>query len=237
MEPWEIKEDDTRKVDTQRVFIIFCEDSAIEPAYFNMFKHEGIRLSTHGNTKQHHAQVDHTTEFFSDKDLLEIKNGKEVLKIDDGTQVWCVFDRDKEPNDRKDNAFNDSIQNANEKGIQTAWSNDDFELWVLLHFEDIDPNDTDYSNRTKYYERLTDILKQQYPNEAKFQHANFDYYKTMKSKKNFIYYTYLKMKDNIEIAITRAEKLESHHNTPNSQPPHLQCPCTRVHHLVKELRK
>ncbi|MDZ7878813.1 MAG: RloB family protein [Saprospiraceae bacterium] len=71
------------------------------------------------------------------------------MKFDDGAQVWCVFDRDREPNDGKDTAFNDSIRTANAKGIKTAWSNDDFELWILLHFEDVDPNNPDYLSREK----------------------------------------------------------------------------------------
>ena len=238
MEPWEIKIDDNRKVNSKKVFIIFCEDGAVEPAYFELFKREDVHVSAFGNTKQHHAQVDYATEYFRKNDLIEFNEqlGHEVLKIDDGAQVWCVFDRDKEPNDGKDTAFNDSINTANSKGIKTAWSNDDFELWVLLHFEDIDPNNPDYSHRTKYYERLTEILKVRLPDETSFQNPKFDYYTSMKSKKNFIKHTYQLMKGSIDAAIERAEKLEAFHLTSLPKSPHLHCPCTKVHLLVKELR-
>jgi hypothetical protein len=129
MEPWEIKIDDSRKVNTKKTFIIFCEDGAVEPAYFELFKREDVHISAFGNKKQHHSQVDYATEYFRKSDLIEFnESGHEVLKIDDGAEVWCVFDRDREPNDGKDTAFNDSILNANSKGIKTAWSNDDFEL-------------------------------------------------------------------------------------------------------------
>lgn len=236
MEPWEIKTDDNRKADSKKVFIIFCEDGAVEPAYFELFKREDVQISTHGDKKQHHAQVDYATEFFRKNDLIEInEHGDEVLKIDDGAQIWCVFDRDKEPNDGKDTAFNDSIKAANSKGINTAWSNDDFELWVLLHFEDVDPNNSDYSNRTKYYERLTQILKERLSSETLFQNPKFDYYLTMKSKKNFLRYTYQLMKESLDVAIERAEKLEAFHLA-IPKPPHLHCPCTKVHLLIKELR-
>jgi RloB-like protein len=235
MEPWEIKIDDIRKVNTKKTFIIFCEDGAVEPAYFELFKREDIHIATFGNKKQHHAQVDYATEYFRKNDLIGFNEfGHEILKIDDGAEVWCVFDRDKEPNDQKDTAFNDSIFNANSKGIKTAWSNDDFELWVLLHFEDVDPNDSNYLNRTKYYERLTAILKQLLPDEALFQNYRFDYYNSMKSKNKFIQYTYQLMKANLEKAIERAEELENYHNS-NLKPNHLHCPCTKVHHLVKAL--
>lgn len=235
MEPWEIRTEDKRESDTKKVFIIFCEDGAVEPAYFDLFKKSDLQISAIGNAKQHHAQVDYATEYFRKNNLIEVnEKGHEVLKIDEGAQVWCVFDRDKEPNDGKDSAFNDSILAANAKGINTAWSNDDFELWVLLHFEDVVVTDISYQSRTKYYERLTSILKENYPDDRIFNHEKFDYYQSMKSKARFLRYTYQIMKDKIADAIKRAEALEQYHSNP-VKPSHLHCPCTKVHHLVKEL--
>ncbi len=235
MEPWEIKTDDSRKVNSKKTFIIFCEDGSVEPAYFDLFKRDDVHVFSFGNKKQHHAQVDNATEYFRKNDLIEINElGHEILKIDEGAQVWCVFDRDKEPNDQKDTAFNDSIIAAQSKGINTAWSNDDFELWVLLHFEDVEPSDTNYFHRSKYYERLTEYLKQLLPQEHLFQNPKFSYYNTMKSKNKFIQYTYQLMKGNLAIAIERAKKIEEFHSA-NPKPTHLHCPCTKVHHLVIEL--
>ena len=239
MEPWEVKIDDTREADSKKVFIIFCEDGSVEPAYFETFKRKDVHVSTFGNTKQHHAQVDFATEYYRKNGLLEVivDNGvaKEILKIEEGAQVWCVYDRDKEPNDEKDTAFNDSIIAANSKGIKTAWSNDDFELWILLHFEDVDIHNDKFLHRKKYYERLTEILKQRFPSEPKFQNPRFDYYNTMKSKDNFIKYTYQLMKVSLNEAIERAEKIEAIHLTNPPKQYHLHCPCTKVHLLVKEL--
>jgi RloB-like protein len=240
VEPWEVKIDDSREEDSKKVFIIFCEDGAVEPAYFETFKRKDVHVSAFGNKKQHHAQVDFATEYFRKGGLLEVieVNGviQEILKLDDGAQAWCVYDRDKEPNDGKDTAFNDSIVTANSKGIKTAWSNDNFELWILLHFEDVDIQNHEYLSRKKYYARLTEILKQSFPHEAKFQNQRFDYYTTMKSKENFIRYTYQLMKGSIDIAVQRAEKLEAIHLTHPPKAIHLHCPCTKVHWLVKELR-
>lgn len=236
-EPWEIKIDNSRKVNSKKTFIIFCEDGAVEPTYFELFRRDDLHISAFGNKKQHHAQVDFATEYFRKNDLIELNSfGQEVLKIDDGAQVWCVFDRDKEINDDKDSAFNDSILNAQSKGIQTAWSNDDFELWILLHFEDVDPSDTSYNHRAKYYERLTIILKLLLPDNIQFQNPLFDYKKSMKSRNKFLQYTYQLMKENIDSAISRAESLQQYHSA-TIKPTHLQCPSTMVHLLVKELIK
>lgn len=241
MDPWEVRTDDNRKEDSKRVFLIFCEDGAVEPAYFELFRTDEVHVSAFGNTKQHHAQVDYATEYFRKSDLLEVIEvdgaTKEVLKLDDGAQVWCVFDRDKEPNDQKDTAFNDSINAANSKGIKTAWSNDDFELWILLHFEDVDPSNTDYLKRTKYYEQLTEIIKKHFSSEPSFQNPLFDYYNTMKSKKNFLRYTYQLMKNARSIAIERAKKLDEFHSCTPPKPYHLHCPSTKVYLLVEELIK
>lgn len=235
MNPWEIRSEDERVVNNKKTFIIFCEDGSVEPAYFEMFKNSNTQVSAIGNSKQHHAQVDKATEYFRENDLIELDSeGNEVLKVEDDAQVWCVFDRDKNNGDQKDTAFNDSILTANRKGIRTAWSNDDFELWILLHFEDVDPNDTEYHHRTKYYSRLTEILREKEPPGSIVHNEQFDYYSSMKNKKRFVQCTYQYMKEEIQLAIKRAETLERFHGN-KPKPPHLQCPCTKVHHLIKEL--
>src|SRR5688572_21763786 len=139
MEPWDFKKDDYRQADSRPTFIIFCEDGEVEPEYFFSFRTSKIQISILRNCDKHHRQVDYATEYFRKNDLLEFVEEREKLKLNEGAQVWCVFDRDKEEGDGKDTAFNDSIVAAESKGIRTAWSNDDFELWILLHFEDVDP--------------------------------------------------------------------------------------------------
>jgi hypothetical protein len=51
----------------------------------------------------------------------------ENLKYD---QVWCVFDIDNHPK------VNDAKQMANANDIQVAVSNQSFEIWLILHFQD-----------------------------------------------------------------------------------------------------
>ncbi len=53
--------------------------------------------------------------------------------------------------------FTAAIQTANQAGLKVAWSNDAFELWILLHFEEV-PYDN-MLHRDYIYQRLTDILR------------------------------------------------------------------------------
>lgn len=47
------------------------------------------------------------------------------------SKVWVVFDKD----DNSD--FDKAIKLAKENNIEVAWSNESFELWLLLHFQDL----------------------------------------------------------------------------------------------------
>lgn len=53
-----------------------------------------------------------------------------------GDQLWCVFDVDDYWNHNK-KKFCNGIALANENGINLAWSNECFELWYLLHFQQV----------------------------------------------------------------------------------------------------
>jgi len=59
---------------------------------------------------------------------------KEAIKLNqkgDYDQVWCVFDKDSFTVEN----FNNALSLARQKGIDTAYSNEAFELWYLLHFD------------------------------------------------------------------------------------------------------
>lgn len=54
----------------------------------------------------------------------------------EGDETWAVFDRDvdsKKPNDKE--TFNQALELASKNNIQVAYSNDSFELWLLLHLQ------------------------------------------------------------------------------------------------------
>ena len=242
-EPWNLRGDVERTANTVYNFIIFCEDGAVEPAYFHSFATNNVMVNAMGNLKAMHDNVDSAVEYFKKKNLLEKdKNGTEWLAVDEGTQVWCVFDRDKNKDgsdDKKDSPFDNSIQNAMRIGIRVAWSNDAFELWVLMHFEDIPTDDAAYAIRTKYYERLTHIMKTWAPKTEEHdrftKHEKFNYNPTFKNGYRFKTIIIPLMKNKINDAINRAVQLEAHHNLVADKPDHQKAPQTLVHHLVSEL--
>ena len=67
-------------------------------------------------------------------------------------QVWCVFDKDGFPLENFDNA----IHEATAAGFKVGWSNQAFEYWLLLHFEDHQGGGMD---RKHYTDKLNGYLE------------------------------------------------------------------------------
>ena len=123
--------------------------------------------------------------------------------------VWAVFDKDDVPLAYFDNA----ISVAANKGWHTAWSNDSFELWYLLHFEFLQSGIT----REQYKQKLT----------AHCQKIGIAKYE--KNDPQLIEALYPLS----SIAIKNAYRLEKNYDDwiPSSK----RLPCTTVHRLVQEL--
>lgn len=193
-------------------FLIATEGTQTEPNYFNAIKKEleksnrfNIEVSVQGKGKSTTALV-----------------GKVYRQIEFNNQeydrVWVVFDRDEFPD------FDEAIQQAAEHKINCAWSNESFELWLLLHFKDV-------SERTNR-DDLCDLLETAIRNELHKTDPNalYDY-----SKGDTQIYEHVTTLGNEADAFARAEVLRNNFkdstNTPSSQNP-----CTLVDKLVLELR-
>ncbi|MEY3443411.1 MAG: hypothetical protein RLZZ519_1692 [Bacteroidota bacterium] len=235
-DPWELNETDSRSLDSKSIFIVFCEDGAVEPAYLRSMSTKKVEITCIPDAGQHHHNVDKATEYLRDQGMLEMRNGREVLRNQEGIQIWCMFDRDKDntKDDGKSTAFNDSIVSATDRGIHVAWSNDDFELWILMHFEDVDQKNVEYQHRSKYYERLTELLKTELVEDSDGSRIvgspNFSYKDFMKKENRFVRFTLQLLKGKTGIALQRAKSLEAFHNA-SSKAFHEKSPCTMVHHL------
>lgn len=241
IKPWNIKKEDIRQSDSLPTFIIFCEDEVSEPIYFKYFETSKIKINPIKNQKSMMDNVVNAICHCKDHGLMESRNGSYCIR-EEHTQIWCVFDRDKEETTSKrlkgNTLFDESIKTAKASGIKVAWSNDAFELWVLLHFMDIDFNNKDYKKREIYYEKLTEIFKTlPKPNEdlvKALRHKSFSYKQDLKHKNNFRDIVRNEIVSKTKDAIKRAKVLEEYHEIAYKHN-HEKSPCTVIHHLVEEL--
>ena len=239
-EPWKLKESDTREKDTLITFIIFCEDKVSEPVYLKYFETSKIKINFAKDKKNMMKNVLDAITHCKENGLIKCEKDN-CFMVNENTQVWCVFDRDKEDTPQKiskgNTEFNESIITAKRNGIKVAWSNDSFELWILLHFEDILITQEN-ENRKKYYNRLTEIFNSiENPNEdlrKVKQYPDWSYKSSLKSENNFRNIVRNEIISNVYLAIERAKKLEEHFDKTDLQN-HEKSPYTLMHHLVEEL--
>lgn len=97
--------------------LIVCEGKNTEPSYFRQFKLTSATIKAIGNGYNTTSLVNHA-----------------ITLNQQGTydQVWCVFDKDQFPA----NDFNNAIIIAAANNFGVAYSNQAFEYWLILHFED-----------------------------------------------------------------------------------------------------
>jgi hypothetical protein len=201
----------------QYLFLIVCEDSKTEPTYFRSFKvqipPETLFLREIGTGRSALGVVESA---ITERMLLEQEAGKEV------DEVWAVFDTD----DAATNTglavrFNDAIELAGSENINAAWSNEVFELWLLLHFKNV--NATIPIPRTIVYQLLQNAIQIKF-NDPDYQyiHGNTDIIDKVLER------------GNVKTAIQRAEQLLMSHQ---GNTPLISNPATKVHFLIKRLQE
>ncbi len=97
--------------------LIVCEGKNTEPSYFRQF-----RLSS--------ATIKAIDEGYNTTSL--INRTIQIANKDSYDQVWCVFYKD----DFSDTDFNNAIDIAKANNYGVAYSNQAFEYWLILHFDD-----------------------------------------------------------------------------------------------------
>lgn len=128
-------------------------------------------------------------------------------KGEDYDQVWCVFDQDRFGKEK----FNTAIQMAESSNFKTAWSNESFELWYVLHFQPM----TAGLKRAQYCDLLDRLFGEKYD----------------KTDPNM----YAKLSDRQKAAIRNAQRLYTSYS-PDINPSDRN-PCKTVYSLVEELKK
>jgi hypothetical protein len=237
---WELVPDSERTADTYTTFILFCEDQVSEPVYFRSFqKTQKIKINIVEGQKSSFRNIVNTLAYCETEGLLEVGQAAYRLKAGVTDQLWCVYDRDISTVDpgqvdpQENIAFNIAIQTAEASGLKVAWSNDVFEIWILLHFEDLEPGV--WRHRDYVYDRLTEIfrmLPDQSPEMGVVTgRASFRYEIAMKKKGNFLQFVLPYLIQGLEAAIQRAIALEVAFPPQSRQ--HERNPCTKVHDLVR----
>ncbi len=185
-------------------YLIACEGEETEPTYFDEIKRKlprDIAIIAKGDGRNTLSLIKWAEE---EKNSYEYVNGKQI------DEVWIVMDRDSFPPHDFDNA----IKSAEAKGYKLAWSNECFELWILLHFKDV----IHTISRAEIYKELSAIF-------------GFNYERDGKNKQLF---SLIRKHDGCENdAIDRAKRLWGNKN----YIPHQANPATGVFKLIETLNK
>lgn len=237
---WDLTTTEERSADTTTIFILFCEDKVNEPSYFHSFQRDRkVKINFVDDQKSDYTNYLNTIKYCLDEGLMQPVDGGYRLAPGITENIWCVYDRDAEDENRaalnpiNQFRFSTAIQTAQAAGLNIAWSNDVFELWILLHFEDVTPGL--WQHRRYIYDRLTEIFRslpmQSVEMQAVTSNVRFDYKEAMKKKQNFISFVRPLLSPRQEIAIQRALALEAAFNA--GTPFHDRNPCTKIHELVR----
>lgn len=97
--------------------LIACEGENTEPSYFRQFRLSSATIKVIGEGYNTISLVSRTSQLAKEREY---------------DQVWCVFDKDEFP----DEHFNRAIAMGETQSFGVAYSNQAFEYWIILHFED-----------------------------------------------------------------------------------------------------
>ena len=117
--------------------LIVCEGENTEPSYFMQFRLTSATIKSIGEGYNTVSLVNRA---------IEISNEEQY------EQVWCVFDKD----DFDNTDFNRAINIAQSNNFGVAYSNQAFEYWIILHFDD---HQGGGMHRNNYNKKINALLK------------------------------------------------------------------------------
>jgi hypothetical protein len=199
----------------KKLFLIVCEDQNTEPYYFETFKskirYETIYLRPVGTGFDPKGVVERA---LIERDKLTAEAGMEV------DITYVVFDKDDaNENEARRSRFSEAFEIAKREKLFVAYSNEAFELWLLLHLIDIAP--TTPLTRHRIYELLEENIR------LSDRHQNFNYEHGNSDVVDII----LDIGSQSD-AIRRAEFL---HSKQDGIEPIMANPSTLIYKLVNEL--
>lgn len=188
--------------------LIVCEGKNTEPSYFRKFK-----LST--------ATIRAIGEGYNTISLVD--RASQLAKEARYEQVWCVFDKD----DFSSEDFNNAILIAEAQNFKVAYSNQAFEYWIILHFEDHQGGGMHRDDYDKKINRLLKPFGLKYDGQGSkvITEEIFDILGGVDEKTN---------EERVDLATKRAKRNIKQH--PDVSPAFAES-STTVFKLVNELRK
>lgn len=130
------------QIPLQKTMLIVCEGKNTEVDYFEKFHIPGITIVPVGTGLSTTTLV-RNVESIKEQHLKR----KKLKKFD---EIWVVFDKD----DNKD--FEAAIQLASTLKYKVAYSNQAFEYWFILHFDD---HQGGAMPRSDYAKKINEYLK------------------------------------------------------------------------------
>lgn len=188
--------------------LIVCEGENTEPSYFKQFRLSSATIKPIGLGFNTVSLVNRAILLSQEKSY---------------NQVWCVFDKD----DFSVNDFNNAITIAQANNFGVAYSNQAFEYWILLHFDD---HQGAAMNRSDYNDKLNELLK---PYNVTYDGEN----SKLITEQIFELLEGIDMKTEtyrVDLAIARARR--NYNLLPHTSPA-LEESSTTVFRLVEELLK
>jgi len=210
-----LKEETKRKQDIKplcKYFLIVCEGEKTEKFYFESLKKDLPKgkieiIGIEGVGKNTKSVVEDAKMF-----RTKYESDNYPRKLD---QTWAVFDRDSFPKQNFNNAIFDG-ENSNPK-IHSAWSNEAFELWFLLHFHFYNTA----LSREQYKALIENCLSEKMEKDFVYEKNSTEMYELLKKYGN--------QNDAIKFAKKLVDKYENQKDYAN------QNPCTKVYELIEEL--
>lgn len=190
---------------TTRSFLIICEGANTEPNYFKSFPQTTATVTSYGIGASKTALVRHAMEAQKQADKSE--------------EIWVVFDMDAKADQlsQQKEDYNRAIELATKHGIKAAVSNDAFELWFVLHFQEV----TAAMHRNQYYQILSEKLEINYEKAGKAASFSRKLYERLHEHPDA----------SLPDALRRAKRLHEAHIAEGLAPAD-QNPCTTVYALV-----
>lgn len=114
---------------TARLIVIASEGKETEKIYFNAVKNSICASNVHMEVLERDS-----TDSSPDKVYAQLKQFQETYELDDDDELWMVIDKDR----WKTQTLAEIARLCNQsRFLHFAMSNPCFELWLLLHFEDV----------------------------------------------------------------------------------------------------